>query len=365
MQQYENQELIIDSNNTQSGTISWQCPSNIAIIKYWGKYGRQLPRNPSISFTLDNARTSTSLEYKLRTSDAVGIQLNFFFEGENNPAFQTKVEKFLTSILDIFPFLNQLDLTIKSSNSFPHSAGIASSASAMGALALCLCSVEQNLFGTLQDEAEFHKKASYVARLGSGSACRSLYPVMGIWGERESANNSSNLFAIPWEQKVHAVFHSFHDDIMIVSKAEKSVSSRAGHGLMENNIYADLRYQQAKDRFDSLLVALQDGDLATFGKIAEDEALTLHALMMASEPSYILMRPNTITMIEKIRTFRNKTGLQVFFSLDAGPNIHLLYPDEIKVAVKEFIQKELVPLCEDGTVIEDQVGSGPKKISVL
>jgi len=131
---------------------------------------------------------------------------------------------------------------------------------------------------------------------------------------------------------------------------------------MENNVYADLRYQQAKDRFDSLLKALETGDVATFGKIAEDEALTLHALMMASEPSYILMRPNTITMIEKIRDFRNNTGLQVFFSLDAGPNIHLLYPNEIKVAVKEFIQKELAPLCEDGTVIEDQVGNGPKQI---
>jgi len=360
MQQYDNQELVLNSKKDQSGTVSWQCPSNIAIIKYWGKYGRQLPRNPSISFTLDNARTSTSLAYKVRTSDATGIQLSFFFEGESNPAFQTKVEKFLASIPDIFPFLEQLDLTIKSSNSFPHSAGIASSASAMGALALCLCSVEQNLFGTLQDEHEFYQKASYVARLGSGSACRSLYPVMGIWGERETADSSSNLFAIPWQKKVHAVFHTFHDDILIVSKAEKHVSSRAGHGLMETNIYADLRYQQAKDRFDRLLEALRDGDVATFGKIAEDEALTLHALMMASEPSYILMRPNTITMIEKIRAFRNNTDLQVFFSLDAGPNIHLLYPDEIKMAVKEFIQKELVPLCEDGMVIEDQVGSGPK-----
>ena len=362
MQLYDKQELVLDTSKVQSGTISWQCPSNLAIVKYWGKYGRQLPRNPSISFTLNNARTSTSLKYLARTSDVAGIQLSFLFEGQSNVPFQNKIAQFLESILAIFPFLSQLDLSIKSSNSFPHSAGIASSASAMGALALCLCSVEQTLFGTLQNEEDFLKKASYVARLGSGSACRSLYPTMGIWGASKAAESSSNLFAIPWQEEVHPVFHSFHDDIMIVSKKEKSVSSRAGHDLMENNIYADLRYQQANQRFETLLKALREGDVNTFGKIAEDEALTLHALMMASEPSYILMLPNTIIMIERIRAFRNNSKLPVFFSLDAGPNIHLLYPDEIKAPIKEFVTTELIPLCEQGTVIKDQVGSGPKKI---
>ncbi len=359
MLQYDNQELVLDNNQMQKGSVNWKCPSNLAIVKYWGKYGRQLPRNPSISFTLNNAFTNTTLSYQAKSNESDEIRLNFSFEGKSNPAFQKKVQAFLESIVEIFPFLSQLELTLESSNSFPHSAGIASSASAMGALALCLCSVEQQLFGTLQDKDAFFQKASYVARLGSGSACRSLYGTMGIWGESKAADGSSNLFAIPWKEAVHPIFHTFHDDIMIVSKTEKSVSSRAGHGLMENNIYADLRYQQAKQRFEKLLDALRDGDVATFGKIAEDEALTLHALMMASEPSYILMRPNTITMIERIREFRNNSGLDVYFSLDAGPNIHLLYPDKTKSAIKEFIETELRPLCEDATVIEDEVGKGP------
>ena len=91
---------------------------------------------------------------------------------------------------------------------------------------------------------------------------------------------------------------------MIASFAEKSVSSRAGHALMEGNAFAKPRYEQANERLLRLLPALKSGDLETFGQICENEALTLHALMMASNPSYILMRPNTLKMIELLRAYR-------------------------------------------------------------
>ena len=363
MQMFENpKRLIASDTKIDSGQIQWKSPSNIAIIKYWGKHGQQLPGNPSISFTLSNAFTQTTLQYQQRKTEMMGIQLKFQFEGKANKAFGDKIERFLDNMLPYFPFLAQLDLEIDSFNSFPHSAGIASSASAMSALALCLCSLEQTLFGNLPNEELFLKKASFISRLGSGSACRSVYPVMGQWGVSPTEANTSDLYATPYASEVDAVFHSFHDDIMIISKAEKSVSSRAGHGLMENNIYAESRYQQANQRFEDLLKALREGDVDTFGKIAEDEALTLHALMMASEPSYILIKPNTLTMIEEIRSFRDRTKLPAFFSLDAGPNIHLLYPDEIKNEVQTFIKQSLVPLCENGLYIADQVGKGPEWI---
>ncbi|MFK7808091.1 MAG: diphosphomevalonate/mevalonate 3,5-bisphosphate decarboxylase family protein [Saprospiraceae bacterium] len=363
MQTFENPNgRIATDKNITSGQVRWKSPSNIAIIKYWGKHGRQLPRNPSISFTLSNALTDTIVRYKLRDTTTDGIQLAFRFEGESNPAFAKKVERFLRDMIPFFPFLEQLDLEIDSSNSFPHSAGIASSASAMSALALCLCSLERVLLGSLSDENEFLQKASFISRLGSGSACRSVYPIMGQWGGTHADEEASDLYATAYAKEVHSVFHNFHDDIMIVSKAEKSVSSRAGHGLMENNIFADNRYKQANERFEELLVALKEGDVATFGKIAEDEALTLHALMMASEPSYILLQPNTLTMIEAIRSFRAETNLHIYFSLDAGPNIHLLYPDEIKKEAQAFIQEQLIPLCEDGVYIADEVGNGPTEI---
>jgi diphosphomevalonate decarboxylase len=147
-----------------------------------------------------------------------------------------------------------------------------------------------------------------------------------------------------------------------VSKKEKSVSSRAGHGLMEGNVYAKNRYKQANERIIQILKAMRNGDLETFGQIVEDEALTLHALMMASSPSFTLLEPNTIEMIKKIRAFRMDTKLPVFFTLDAGPNIHLLYPDNIVNDVKSFIMLDLKPLCESGLIIKDKVGKGPQKL---
>lgn len=362
MDSYINANLRLPDNQSVEGKTHWISPSNLALIKYWGKYGRQLPQNPSISFTLNTAVTETIMVYKTLNKPAESLQLDFKFDGAANEAFRTKLLKFLESIRDIFPFLSQFHLDIQSSNSFPHSAGIASSASSMSALALCLCTMERTLFGTLEKEVDFYKKASYVARLGSGSACRSVYSTMAVWGETPQVAGSSNLFAVPYEGQLHPVFHDFKDDILIVSKGEKSVSSTAGHGLMEGNIFANNRYTQARTRFADLQVALKKGDLEAFGQITENEALTLHALMMTSEPSYILMRPNTLAQIELLRNFRKDTGHPVYFSLDAGPNLHLLYPAEIVKPVREFIHSALLPLCENNKMIADQAGKGPRSV---
>ena len=362
MLDYVNPKLIIDTSTTEPGKIAWQSPSNLAIIKYWGKYGRQLPQNPSISITLNAAFTETTMEFKPKTGVDEGISLDFSFENKANEPFKAKLLKFLESVTDIFPFLKQLHLTIRSYNSFPHSAGIASSASSMSALALCLCSLEHRLFGTLEADIDFRKKASFVSRLGSGSACRSIYAKMALWGEIGTVDNSSNLYAIPYADQTHEIFKSCHDDILIASRGEKSVSSSAGHGLMEGNLYADNRYTQARQRLHNLIDILKTGDFDAFGKISENEALTLHALMMTSNPSYILMRPNSLAMIEKVRQFRLETKTPLYFSLDAGPNLHLLYPDSVTSTVKDFINSELLSLCENGEMIADVAGDGPLEV---
>ncbi len=360
MLNYKNPQLVIESAKAKEGKITWRSPSNIAIIKYWGKHGNQLPRNPSISFTLENAYSETTLAYRPKDVDGTynEISMNFIFDGTPNEQFKNKTVKFFESIIDIFPFLKQFHFDIESKNSFPHSAGIASSASGMSALSLCLCSLEHKYFNTLDDDAAFRQKASFVSRLGSGSACRSIYPGLALWGENPEWQGSSDLFAIPVDD-THEVFKTYHDDILIVSKGEKSVSSRAGHGLMDENIYADNRYKQARNRLRNLKQILQQGDVEAFGKIAESEALVLHALMMSSNPPYILIKPNTLLMIEKIHHFRKEMKIPLYFSLDAGPNLHLLYPDEVKTQVQDFITSELLPYCENGQWIKDKVGRGP------
>lgn len=357
---YINPKLVVETTKIEPGTISWRSPSNIALIKYWGKHGRQLPRNPSISFTLDQAYTETTLDYSPKKGADEGISLLFYFDGQPNEAFQHKVQTFLQGIADIFPFLRQLDLKIHSANSFPHSAGIASSASSMSALALCLCSLEYQLFGTLESDEEFRRKASYVARLGSGSACRSIYGTAAIWGNHGDVPESSDLYAIPYADALHSIFHTYHDDILLVAKEEKSVSSRAGHSLMEDNPYADSRYRQAKQRFSRLLSALRTGDLDTFGSIVEGEALSLHAMMMASSIPYMLLHPGTISIIQKVQQYRRNTGQPLYFSLDAGPNPHLLYPDTVAKDVQNFIRGELSEHCVEW--IEDEAGPGPMQL---
>ncbi len=362
MQLYENTSLILkNAGGTNSGEVQWQCPSNIALIKYWGKHGLQLPKNPSISFTLSNAHTITRIVFAPKKDKKKGISLRFFFDDQPKPAFHPKIIKFIERLEKVFPFLMELELEVYSSNSFPHSAGIASSASSMGALALCFCSMAEQLFEEDLTTAAFFKRASFIARLGSGSASRSIFPYAAIWGTHHEVDGSSDLFSVPFEEGLHEVFKSFRDDILIVSKSEKSVSSTLGHALMDTNIFAEQRFLQAGRNLSTILPVLKAGDLETFGEITESEALALHALMMTSQPGFILMEPNTLEAIKRIRAFRKETNLPVYFTLDAGPNIHLLYPENIQETVQRFKEDQLRELCQDGKIINDEVGKGPEK----
>ena len=340
--------------NDFQGKVGWQSPSNIALVKYWGKRGKQLPQNPSISFTLSECRSETFIGFE--KADRFSFQ--FFFEGKENPAFGAKIEKFLLDNQAFFPFINQLNLKVESRNTFPHSSGIASSASSMSAFVMCLLEIENQLVGKQFD----FQKASYFSRLASGSAARSVYPKMALWGATDCYKGSSDECAVSLENDIHPVFKTFRDSILIVSGEAKSVSSRAGHGLMEGNPYAPARYAQANENIKNLLLALKSGDLDTFINITESEALQLHALMMCSNPSFILMKPNTLRIIEEVRNFRNETHIPLCFTLDAGPNVHLLYPDHLADRVGDFIRDVLSHYCVEGQWIADHVGNGPKKL---
>ncbi len=347
-------------NQDICGDVSWKSPSNIAFIKYWGKYGIQLPKNASLSMTLTQAYTQTDIRYSVAKEKPERI---FLFEGENNKTFSNRIWKFIDSLNDAFPFLEQLNLHIQSKNSFPHSAGIASSASAMSALALCLVDMEREIFGGLKNDEEFYKKASYIARLGSGSASRSVYGGFSIWGQSKQAHlDSDNKFAIPFNKNIHPSFKQLKDAILIVDEGQKKVSSSAGHSLMNNHPYADDRLAQADRNLTQLAKAMTTGNKDSFIRIVESEAMSLHALMMSSDPWYMLMKPQTISIIEKIRMFREETGFFITFTMDAGPNVHLIYSEDNDLEVSLFIEKELKTFCSKQQVIFDEMGNGPKKI---
>jgi diphosphomevalonate decarboxylase len=290
------------------------------------------------------------------------VQLDFWFEGKQNAAFGDRMGKFLQSVTDIFPWLAQVNLKLETSNTFPHSAGIASSAAAFSALALCLCSLDTELCGIMLDENEFRFKASYVARLGSGSACRSLLPGITVWGLTKALPGSSDLLAVPVTD-VPPDFTNLRDTILIVNRKEKAVSSSEGHNRMIGHPFAEARIKQAMKNTTNLLDALKTGDKKTFIRIVENEALTLHALMMTSDEGFILMHPETVRIISRIQEIRKETGLDICFTLDAGPNVHLIYFEEQVEQVNKLIVEELLKNNEQNMRIDDYYGKGPVKFS--
>ncbi|MFP9115765.1 diphosphomevalonate decarboxylase [Flavobacterium sp. RHBU_3] len=343
------------TGTAESGSFTWSAPSNIALVKYWGKKASQIPANPSISLTLNNCKTVTTLVFE-KKEDNGAFSFDLLFEGQPKESFRPKTEKFFERIREYLPFLSQYHFSIDTSNTFPHSSGIASSASGMAALAVNLMSLERQLNPDMTQE-HFDQKASFLARLGSGSACRSVKGNVVIWGEHAETPGSTNLYGVEYTP-VADMFTTYQDTILLVDKGEKQVSSTLGHDLMHGHPFAERRFAQAHENLTAIKQALATGDVETFIKITESEALTLHAMMMTSNPYFILMKPNTLQIINKIWEFRAETGVPVCFTLDAGANVHVLYPEANKAEVLQFIANDLAVFCQNGQYIEDQVGSG-------
>ena len=351
------------SEDVKAGRFQWSAPSNIALVKYWGKKENQIPANPSISFTLNHCKTITDITFtKKDISTALNVTKNNFsfdllFEGQPKEDFKPKIQKFFERIEIYLPFLKDYHFTINTHNTFPHSSGIASSASGMAALAMNFMSLEKALNPEMTDDY-FYQKASFLARLGSGSACRSVKGSVVVWGNHENIDGSSDLYGVEFPKFIHPIFYNYQDTILLVDKGEKQVSSTVGHDLMHNHPFAEQRFLQAHENLDQLISIFENGNLDDFIKIVESEALTLHAMMMTSMPYFILMKPNTLQIINAIWNYRKESKIPVCFTLDAGANVHVLYPEKDKETVLQFIKDELVGYCQNGQYICDQIGFG-------
>ena len=347
----ENQFLGNQHFNISNQIVSATCPSNIALIKYWGKYANQIPANPSISYTLNHCNTQTSMEFL--ANEPFSVQT--FLAGNEEVKFAEKIEKYFKNIEQYLPWILKGKYIIKTENTFPHSSGIASSASGFGAIASCLMSLDEIFSTDNHQPSIINQKASFLARLGSGSACRSLYNGLVVWGKTDEVEGSSDLFAVKYpDDEIHPIFKNFNDWVLLIHEGEKSVSSTVGHGLMNTNPYAERRFQEARENFVPLKEILKTGNLEKFITLVEHEALTLHAMMMMSEPAFILMKTGTLEVINKLWKFREETGNPLFFTLDAGANVHLLFPEnESSEAIKNFIETELLQHTQNDGVVKD------------
>jgi diphosphomevalonate decarboxylase len=354
--------MNIQSGNLGSSTLqaAWRSPSNIALVKYWGKLPGQLPCNPSISITLKESFTECRIIATPTLQEEEHALFNLYFHDQPaSETFRSRIGFYLDNLRSELSFLSHYHLKIHSLNSFPHSSGIASSASAMSSLALCLCTLDEKIGG--HSDAMNLQRVSSLARRGSGSAARSLYGGIVLWGTSSFFPGSSDEYALP-VTGVHEVFREWGDAILIVDSSRKKVSSSEGHERMKNHFYRNGRQEQAAIHTGELLMALQKGSTIDFVRIVENEALSLHGLMMSSEPSFILLKEESVSIINLVQSFRQRTGIPACFTIDAGPNIHLLYPWSNRETVLEFIREDLLPFCEGQAWIDDRMGVGPESL---
>ena len=272
---------------------------NIALVKYWGKADdkRNLPANPSLSMNLAALTTVTTVEFRPdQASDLVTI--------DGRPAAGQALER-VVAHLDRVRALAGSDerAWVASRNDFPAAAGLASSSSAFAALTLAATQAA----GLSLDEAGL----SRLARLGSGSACRSVPAGIVLW-EMEDAH-----------QVAPPEHWDLRDAIAIVTGQAKAVSSHDGHALAPTSpLYAG-RLAAVPGWLSAVKAGLARRDLAAMGPAVEADALAMHAVMMTSRPSLLYWLPATVAVLRAVRAWRDG-GLEAYFTVDAGPNVHCL-----------------------------------------
>lgn len=310
--------------------------SNIALIKYWGKKNHQEPLNPSLSFTLKNSYTEMSVS--VENSDQ--FEFSFNFEGSENLKFKEKIRSFIKDL----SFLQDKKIKISSRNSFPHSTGIASSASAMSCLSKALHQIKG---------VDNVNDVSSMARTFSGSACRSVCSGFNVWGDSELLSGSNNQFSINIDTFVDKDFFELKNYILVVNDKEKSKSSSQGHLDFNNSFFKDARIAQANAQFKKLLKALEVRDWKVFSDVVREEALGLHGLMYLSNPPVNLLEGNSLEIINFLEPLREKYEYRFSYSIDAGANIHLIFHCALGETVENIFLKDLKPFVK--YVIKDEV----------
>lgn len=305
-----------------------QAPSNIALIKYMGKKDSDIniPINPSLSFTLNDLLSSVMLEQHAGTKD--------YWEpldipgGINNFSLSPKAQARFLGHFSVLKesFKYSGSFIVRSTNNFPHSSGLASSASSFAALTKCAVTALSELTNTPLPPVEIQAQLS---RLGSGSSCRSFFSPWALWDETTvTAPN------IPYQQLLHQV--------IMISHAEKAVSSSEAHQrICTSSAYAT-RVTRAKYNLKTLLEALDTRDWSSAYQICWREFHDLHELFSTCAEPFSYMTDQTHVVLNELQNLWHREGDGPLVTMDAGPNIHLLYRSDQAEMANSFKQKYLV-----------------------
>ncbi|RMD82152.1 MAG: diphosphomevalonate decarboxylase [Lentisphaerae bacterium] len=304
--------LPSSSYSPASPAVEAWAPANIALIKYWGKrdHALNLPNNPSLSISLGHYGTIT----RITTAPGQGPH-TVYFQNRQLPASHPLAQRVL-ELLTLLQVPPAPGLAIHTWNNIPTAAGLASSASGIAALVLAL-----NHFFAWHLPPD---KLSVLCRMGSGSACRSLYRGFVLWHRGEQADGLDS-FAEP----IPISWPELRIGILLLHSEEKKMSSREG---MNHTVETSPLYPAwpsfATQACKALAEQLPQRELSTIGPLIEQNALTMHATMIAADPALIYWQPQTLSAIQRIRQLREQTGRPVFFTIDAGPNVKVLFLEE-------------------------------------
>jgi diphosphomevalonate decarboxylase len=321
--------------------IQAEAPSNIAFLKYWGKSNSELqwPAGDSLSMTLKNAKTITKL------SDA--SEDIIYFNGQITQ--DVKISSALAFLRKEIGFNNPL--RIETSNTFPSSCGIASSASGMAALTIAFIAkaTQTNSLEELEVQGYSRTLLSHLARRCSGSAGRSLYGGYVEWlkGSDPLSQEINPLFCEkPWP---------LHDLILIVSQDKKSVSSSKAHQSAFTSPLFSTRLAGLPERLQAIKEAITKQNMEQLGPLLETEALEMHAIIMTAALPVEYLLPETTELLKWIREQRVKGRFRAWFTIDAGPNIHLICEASEVSKVYGALQQDFPRL----KVFKDELGQGP------
>lgn len=307
MKRTEVVERLLPKRVKASASAEQFAPSNIALCKYWGKRDRELnlPINASLSVSLDYLGSHT------RLTPIEGMADEVWLNGQQllpSTRFSQKVSEFI----DLFRRDQGLYFQVETRNNIPTAAGLASSASGFAALTLAL----NDALALELPPAQL----SVLARMGSGSACRSLFTGFVEWemGQREDGLDSHGV-------RLEQSWPGFCIGLVEVDAGEKATDSRSG---MQRTVETAHLYQswplQAAADLSRLQQAIAERDFTLLGQTAEQNALSMHATMIASWPPLLYWQPESVAAMQKVWQLREQ-GLPVYFTMDAGPNLKLLF----------------------------------------
>lgn len=331
-----------------------QAGSDIALVKYWGKKDKvlRLPANGSISMILDSLHSITTVEFDLNLKKDEVI-INGAPKGTNQALLGGEVEEGEAS--RVVKHLDRIRALAKekgivsqdvfakmvSENNFPKSTGLSSSASSFAALTMAA----SGAIGLDLSE----KELSILSRQGSGSSCRCVCGGFVEWLDGATSDESyAQSFA-------GASDFEIRDLVAIISEGKKDLSSTEGHDLAETSPFFLARQERISAKLTTVKEAILQKDFKTLGELAEAEALEFHSILLTSKPTILLFYPGTIEVMQAVRNLR-KSGVQVYFTINTGFNVHVLTLREFEAEVTQALQK--LPSVQK--IIASGVGEKPR-----